>query len=177
MPRCCVNREELRVVDDDGVALPAGERGELQVRGAVMFSEYWNRPDATAESFADGDWFRTGDVGVRAADGYITLEGRRSDLIISGGFNIYPREIEELLAEQEGVREAAVVGVKDAVRGEVPVAYLVCDATVNLEALAQQVRTQLASFKVPKRVVFVDALPKNPSGKLLKRDLRVRYAA
>jgi malonyl-CoA/methylmalonyl-CoA synthetase len=155
----------VRIVDEAGVDVPDGTSGELWVRGPNVCDGYWRRPDATAVAFADG-WFRTGDVGVRAADGYITLEGRRSDLIISGGFNIYPREIEELLAEQDGVHEAAVVGVKDAVRGEVPVAYLVCDAAVNLEALAQQVRTQLASFKVPRGFVRVDALPRTALGKV-----------
>jgi malonyl-CoA/methylmalonyl-CoA synthetase len=155
----------VRIVDEDGVDVPDGTSGELWVRGPNVCDGYWRRPDATATAFADG-WFRTGDVGVRAADGYITLEGRRSDLIISGGFNIYPREIEELLAEQDGVHEAAVVGVKDAVRGEVPVAYVVCEDAVNLEALAQQVRTQLASFKVPRGFVRVDALPRTALGKV-----------
>ena len=155
----------VRIVDEAGADVPDGTSGELWVRGTNVCDGYWRRPDATAAAFADG-WFRTGDVGVRAADGYITLEGRRSDLIISGGFNIYPREIEELLAEQEGVHEAAVVGVKDAVRGEVPVAYLVCDASGNVEALAQQVRTQLASFKVPRGFVRVEALPRTALGKV-----------
>ncbi len=155
----------VRIVSEAGVDVPDGTSGELWVRGPNVCDGYWRRPDATAMAFADG-WFRTGDVGVRAADGYITLEGRRSDLIISGGFNIYPREIEELLAEQDGVREAAVVGVKDAVRGEVPVAYLVCDETVDLATLASQVRRQLASFKVPRGFVRVEALPRTALGKV-----------
>ena len=155
----------VRIVDEMGGDVPDGTSGELWVRGPNVCDGYWRRPDATAAAFADG-WFRTGDVGVRAADGYITLEGRRSDLIISGGFNIYPREIEELLAEQDGVREAAVVGVKDAVRGEVPVAYVVCDDAVDFDLLSQQVRTQLASFKVPRGFVRVDALPRTALGKV-----------
>ena len=155
----------VRLVDEMGGDVPDGTSGELWVRGPNVCDGYWRRPDATAAAFADG-WFRTGDVGVRAADGYITLEGRRSDLIISGGFNIYPREIEELLAEQDGVREAAVVGVKDAVRGEVPVAYVVCDDAVDFDVLSQQVRTQLASFKVPRGFVRVDALPRTALGKV-----------
>jgi malonyl-CoA/methylmalonyl-CoA synthetase len=155
----------VRIVDDMGCDVPDGTSGELWVRGPNVCDGYWRRPDATAAAFTDG-WFRTGDVGVRAADGYITLEGRQSDLIISGGFNIYPREIEELLAEQEGVREAAVVGMKDAVRGEVPVAYVVCDDTVDFGVLSQQVRTQLASFKVPRGFVRVDALPRTALGKV-----------
>jgi malonyl-CoA/methylmalonyl-CoA synthetase len=113
-------------------------------------------------------WFRTGDIGRRSADGYITLEGRRSDLIISGGFNIYPREIEELLLEQPGVREAAVVGVPDPVRGEMPVAYLVADASFEEAAALAHLRTQLASFKIPRGVVRVDSLPRTALGKVQK---------
>jgi malonyl-CoA/methylmalonyl-CoA synthetase len=94
-----------------------GETGELLVRGPAVFAGYWRRPDATAAAFADG-WFRTGDLGERSADGYVTLRGRASELILSGGFNVYPREIEEVLLEQPGVREAAVVGAPDARRGE-----------------------------------------------------------
>lgn len=155
----------VRIVDEEGVDVPDGTSGELWVRGPNVCMGYWRRPEATAAAFQQG-WFRTGDVGVRAADGYITLEGRRSDLIISGGFNIYPREIEELLAEFTGVHEAAVVGVKDAVRGEVPVAYVVCDAQVDLDGLRQQVRTQLASFKVPRGFVRVASLPRTALGKV-----------
>lgn len=155
----------VRIVDDTLTNVPDGTSGELLVRGPNVCRGYWNRPDAEATAFVDG-WFRTGDVGVRSADGYITLEGRRSDLIISGGFNIYPREIEELLAEQPGVSEAAVVGVKDAVRGEVPVAYVVCGDEVHVDALAATVRTQLASFKVPRAFVRVPSLPRTALGKV-----------
>ena len=163
---------DLRVVDEldgDGddrfVDVADGEPGELWVSAPTVMTGYWRRPEATAAAF-QGGWFRTGDVGVRAADGYITLEGRRSDLIISGGFNIYPREIEELLTELPGVREAAVVGVKDAVRGEVPVAYLVCDDTVAVDRLASTLRAQIASFKVPRAFVRVDGLPRTALGKV-----------
>jgi malonyl-CoA/methylmalonyl-CoA synthetase len=155
----------VRIVDEAGADVADGISGELLVRGPNVCAGYWRRPDATAAAFQDG-WFRTGDIGVRAADGYITLEGRRSDLIISGGFNIYPREIEELLAELPGISEAAVVGVKDAVRGEVPVAYLVCEETVMVEEVAEVVRRQLASFKVPRGFVRVDALPRTALGKV-----------
>ena len=162
----------VRIVDDAGVDVTDGTSGELLVRGPNVCAGYWRRPDATAAAFQEG-WFRTGDVGVRAPDGYITLEGRRSDLIISGGFNIYPREIEELLAELPGVREAAVVGVKDAVRGEVPVAYLVTDpaligpdASAWINGIEADVRRQLASFKVPRGFVLVEALPRTALGKV-----------
>src|SRR5690606_34393661 len=156
---------ELR--DEDGRVVADGETGELWVRGPNVCAGYWNRPDATAAAFRDG-WFRTGDLGVRSADGYITLQGRRSDLIISGGFNIYPREIEEVLTTCRGVREAAVAGVPDPVRGEVPVAYLVCEGTLDAAAVEQQLRAELASFKVPRRFVQVDALPRTALGKVQK---------
>jgi malonyl-CoA/methylmalonyl-CoA synthetase len=123
-----------RIVNQELADVAAGEIGELLVRGANVFSGYWQRPDATAAAFVDG-WFRTGDLAERAEDGYYTLRGRRTDLIISGGFNIYPREIEELLASAPGVREAVVVGVPDTRRGELPVAYIVADGTVDRGAL------------------------------------------
>ena len=123
-----------RILDEDGEPVADGEAGELHVRGPNVFAGYWRRPDATAAAFADG-YFRTGDLAVRAPDGYYTLQGRRSDLIISGGFNVYPREVEELLLEQPGVREVVVVGVADARRGEVPVAYVVAEDGLDAAAL------------------------------------------
>ena len=155
----------VRICNESGIDVPDGASGELWVRGPNVCDGYWRRPDVTATAFRDG-WFRTGDIGVRAADGYITLAGRLSDLIISGGFNIYPREVEELLSESPGVREAAVVGVPDAVRGEVPVAYVVCDADTDFDAIALHLRTQLASFKIPRGFVRVDALPRTALGKV-----------
>ncbi len=166
----------VRIVDDAGADVPDGTSGELWVRGPNVCDGYWRRPEATASAWVHG-WFRTGDIGVRAADGYITLEGRRSDLIISGGFNIYPREIEELLTEQPGVREAAVVGFADSARGEVPVAYLVSDGALDLAALAAAMRSQLASFKLPRGYVRVDALPRTALGKVQKHLLPAWSAA
>ena len=157
----------VRILDEDGEPVADGASGELWVKGPNVCDGYWRRPEATAASWKDG-WFRTGDIGVRANDGYITLEGRRSDLIISGGFNIYPREIEELLTEQPGVREASVVGVGDPVRGEVPVAYLVTDGEIDGARLEATLRTQLASFKIPRAYIRVDALPKTALGKVQK---------
>jgi len=157
----------VRIVTEDGRDVATGETGELLVRSPHVCDGYWRRPDATAAAFVDG-WFRTGDIGKRSADGYITLEGRRSDLIISGGFNIYPREIEELLMDQPGVREATVVGVADKVRGEVPVAYVVADSALDDAALLAHLRTQLASFKIPRGIVHVDSLPRTALGKVQK---------
>ena len=159
----------VRICDEANAVVPDGTTGEVWVKGPNVCAGYWRRPDATATAWSDG-WFRTGDIGVRAADGYVTLQGRRSDLIISGGFNIYPREIEELILEQPGVREATVVGVPDAVRGEVPVAYVVVDGAVFDEAATVAVlRSQFASFKQPKKFVRVDALPRTALGKVQKR--------
>jgi malonyl-CoA/methylmalonyl-CoA synthetase len=157
----------VRICDESGTVVPDGTSGEVWVRGPNVCAGYWRRPDATAAAWRDG-WFRTGDIGIRAADGYITLQGRRSDLIISGGFNIYPREIEELLLEQPGVREAAVVGAADPLRGEVPVAYLVADPSLDETALRARLATQLASFKLPRGYVRIDALPRTALGKVQK---------
>jgi len=156
-----------RIVGDEGAVLADGDVGEVQIKSPHLFKEYWKRPDATAAAFHD-DWFRTGDLGVRSSDGYYTLRGRRGDLIISGGFNIYPREIEELLLEDERVREAAVVGVKDDVRGEVPIAYVVADETLDFAELDATCRKQLASFKIPRAFLRVDSLPRTALGKIQK---------
>ena len=162
----------IRIVGEQGQAAGDSENGELFVRSPTVCAGYWNRPDATAAAFADG-WFRTGDIAERGPDGYITLRGRRSDLVISGGFNIYPREIEELLSEHPSVAEVAVAGVPDAVRGEVPVAYVVlrADASANADVLIEHCRSQLASFKVPRRVVFLERLPRTALGKVQKQRL------
>lgn len=141
--------------------------GEVYLKGPNVFAGYWRRPEATAAAFTDG-WFRTGDIAARSEDGYYELQGRKSDLIISGGFNIYPREIEELLLEQPEVVEAAVVGVEDRVRGEVPVAYVVGANGLDEAALEAVCRTKLASFKVPRAFVRVDTLPRTALGKVQK---------
>ena len=153
--------------------MPEGETGQLLVRGPAVFEGYWRQPEATAAAFADG-WFRTGDLGERSADGYVTLRGRASDLIISGGFNVYPREIEDVLLEQPGVREAAVLGVPDARRGELPLACFAGEA--DPAALEAACRRLLASFKVPRSFVRVDALPRNAMGKVDKGRLREALA-
>jgi malonyl-CoA/methylmalonyl-CoA synthetase len=156
-----------RIVGDEGEVLGDNEVGEVQICSPHLFSGYWGRPDATADAFEDG-WFKTGDLGVRSPDGYYALRGRRGDLIISGGFNIYPREIEELLLEDRRVREAAVVGIPDDVRGEVPVAYVVADEALSVAQLEQICRSQLASFKLPRAFIRVDSLPRTALGKIQK---------
>ncbi|HEY3054989.1 MAG TPA: acyl-CoA synthetase [Thermoanaerobaculia bacterium] len=157
-----------------GTPLPAVsvriDDGELLVRGPNVFAGYWRRPDETAAAFTSDGYFRTGDLATVSDDGYYTLLGRKSDLIISGGFNIYPREIEELLLEQKGVLEAAVVGAADEVRGEVPVAFIVGE--FDADALDRKCREQLASFKVPRRFVKVDSIPRTALGKVQKHLLK-----
>jgi malonyl-CoA/methylmalonyl-CoA synthetase len=164
----------IRIVNAEGHGVRAGEIGELQVKGPTVFKGYWRREEATRQAFVDG-WFRTGDLAEQAADEYVTLRGRASDLIISGGFNIYPREIEEFLLEQPEISEAAVVGIPDERRGEVPVAFLVltAGAAVSEGELEARCRTHLASFKVPCRFSTVGSLPRNALGKVQKHLLRM----
>ena len=170
--RPCLHTE-LEVWDEDGHPVAADERGEIVLRGPKVFKGYWRDPDATAKAFSGG-WFHTGDVGVRDSDGYVFIVDRLKDMIVSGGENIAGSEVERVLYEHGAVLEAAVVGRTDERWGEVPVAYVVLrpghDATRD-ELIAHCAR-QLARFKVPKDVTFLDALPRNPSGKVLKRDLR-----
>jgi len=150
-----------------GVSVRLSETGEILLKGPNVFAGYWKRDDATRDAFVDG-WFKTGDIATRSDDGYYTLSGRKSDLIISGGFNIYPREIEEFLMEQPEIAEAAVVGVADRLRGEIPVAYIVVREPVDADLLLERCKAKLASFKVPRRVELVDALPRNALGKVQK---------
>jgi malonyl-CoA/methylmalonyl-CoA synthetase len=157
----------VRLVDNNGIVMEDDAVGEVEIRSPHLFSHYWGRADATAAAFHD-EWFCTGDLASRSADGYYTLRGRRGDLIISGGFNIYPREIEELLLEDPRVREAAVVGVPDALRGEVPIAYVVTDEALDVADLGDVCRSQLASFKIPRAFVRVDGLPRTALGKIQK---------
>jgi len=158
----------VKVVGPEGNPLPDGETGELWLKGPNVFAGYWKREDATKAAFVDG-WFKTGDIGSRSSDGYYTLSGRKSDLIISGGFNIYPREVEEFLMEQPEVEEAAVVGEADRVRGEIPVAYIVWKNGAGDPApLETRCREKLASFKIPRRFESIEKLPRNALGKVQK---------
>ena len=158
---------DVRILADEGRAAEPGEAGEVQIKGANVFGGYWGREEATRAAFVDG-WFKTGDIGVRSADGYISLRGRATDLIISGGFNIYPREIEEVILEAPGVREAVVVGAGDPVRGEVPVAYIAADDAFDEGALVEHLRKSLASFKLPRAFVRMERLPRTALGKVQK---------
>jgi malonyl-CoA/methylmalonyl-CoA synthetase len=157
----------VRLLDPEGRPVSDGEVGEVYLKGPNIFAGYWRRDDATRAAFV-GEYFRTGDIATRSHDGYYTLCGRKSDLIISGGFNIYPREIEEFLQEQDGVAEAAVAAAPDRVRGEVPVAYVVTTRAIDVQILEAACREKLASFKIPRAFIFVDKLPRNALGKVQK---------
>lgn len=166
---------EVTIQDDEGNHLPHGMTGELCVRGGNVMRGYWNRPDETARTLR-GEWLLTGDVGHRDADGYFFITDRKKDMLIVNGINVYPREIEELLYQFPGVKEAAVVGVPDARRGEHPVAFVAAKdgASLDEKAILQFIRARLADYKVPKKVTFMPALPRNATGKVLKRELRLQ---
>ena len=157
----------IKIVAENGSTVATGEIGEVYVKGPNVFSGYWNREEATEKAFVNG-YFKTGDLGFVDADGYYTLCGRKSDLIISAGFNIYPREVEEFLLEQEGVAEVVVVGVAHDVRGEVPVAYVVPTKDIDITLLEEKCREHLASFKIPKAFMIVEKLPRTALGKVQK---------
>lgn len=152
-----------------GVSVKLSENGEVLLKGPNVFAGYWRREDATKAAFDDG-WFKSGDIASCSDDGYYTLSGRKSDLIISGGFNIYPREIEEFLCEQPEIAEAAVVAEAHPVRGEVPVAYLVAATGAGIDSaeIESRCRAKLASFKIPRRFETIDKLPRNALGKVQK---------
>ncbi|MBV9305776.1 MAG: AMP-binding protein [Acidobacteriaceae bacterium] len=157
----------VRLLNVSGEPVVEGETGEIYLRGPNVFGGYWRREEVTRSVFVDG-YFRTGDLATRSANGYYTLCGRKSDLIISGGFNIYPREIEEFLEEQPEIAEAAVIGAMDPVRGEVPVAYVVTREDFDPADLQARCQQKMASFKVPRKFVTVTTLPRNALGKIQK---------
>lgn len=167
---------EVRVVDDDGNDCVPNEAGEVWVRGAHIMREYWNRPDATAETIVDGGWLRTGDVATMDEDGFVAIQDRIKDMIISGGENVYPAEIENVLQGHESILEAAVIGQQSEKWGESPLAIVVrSDDRLTEADVLNYCQGKLARFKQPQMVVFVDEIPRNPSGKILKRVLRDQY--
>ena len=167
----------LRVVSDANQPLPVGEIGNIQVQGPNVFKGYWRMPEKTAEEFTPDGWFKTGDVGLVDARGYVSIVGRSKDLIISGGYNVYPAEVEAAINELPGVAESAVVGVPHPDFGEGGVAVLVArpGAQPDAEAIVAQLKTQLANFKIPKRCFVVAELPRNTMGKVQKNLLRAQY--
>lgn len=168
---------DVRVVDSDGRDLGPGEVGELWVRGPHVCKGYWNRPEESAAAIVDG-WLRTGDLAVRDADGAFTIVGRKKDVIISGGENIYPAEVESVLAGHPAISEAALIGAPDPKWGEIGVAVVVVrpGATLGEEEVVSHCRAHLARYKVPRRVIFTDALARTGAGKVDKRALQARFA-
>jgi malonyl-CoA/methylmalonyl-CoA synthetase len=167
----------VRITGDQDRILPQGEIGAIQVKGENVFSGYWRMPEKTREDFTADGWFRTGDVGLFDADGYLCISGRAKDLIISGGYNVYPKEIEMALDAMPGVAESAVIGVPHPDFGEAVAAVIVPrnGARLDPSAIIAELKKNLANFKVPKQVYLVDDLPRNAMGKVQKAELRGRY--
>ena len=167
----------VALLDDDGKEVPDGEPGEICVRGPLLMSGYLNKPEETAKVF-EGDWLHTGDVAIKAPDGFLRIVDRKKDMIITGGFNVYAREVEDVLVEQSGVRQAAVIGVPHPKWGETVKAIVVLEpgATIDAETLIASVREKKGAVQAPKSIDFVDTLPLSPLGKPDKRALRLRYA-
>lgn len=169
---------EMRVVDGENNEVPNGELGEIVLRGPNIFKGYFKNPEATTKAF-EGGWFHTGDIGYRDADGFYYIADRKSDMIIRGGENIYPREIDDLLYTHPAVEHAAVIGVPDELYGEEVAAFIVlkAEANVSKEEIIDFCKQHLADYKCPKTVHFVDTIPKGPTGKLLKRELAKFFAS
>jgi acyl-CoA synthetase (AMP-forming)/AMP-acid ligase II len=167
---------EIRIVGEGGRVLPNGEIGEIAVRGPQLMRGYWNLPEASAEALRDG-WMHTGDAGVLDDEGFLFVQDRTKDMIVSGGENVYPREVEDVLFQHPAVADAAVIGVPDAKWGEAVKAIVVVKAgqSAAAEELMAFCEGKLAGYKRPRSVDFVEALPRNPSGKVLKKDLREKY--
>jgi long-chain acyl-CoA synthetase len=163
---------EMKLVDEDGNEVPEGEVGEIVIKGPNVMKGYWNKPDATEEAIVDG-WFHSGDLAKRDEDGYYFIVDRKKELIVRGGYNVYPREIEEVLYEHPAVREAAVIGIPDEQMGEEVGAAIALKEgeSASEEDIKAFVKEQVAGYKYPRRVWFVDELPKGPTGKILKREI------
>ncbi len=169
---------EVRIVDDEGRLLPTGEIGNLQVRGKNVFKGYWKMPEKTAEDFSDDNFFNTGDKGQIDGDGYVSIVGRAKDMVITGGLNVYPKEIELVIDDMDGIRESAVFGIPHPDFGEAVVAVVVgSDMQCPPEKeIIGQLREQLASYKLPRRVMVIEDLPRNTMGKVQKNVLREQFS-
>jgi fatty-acyl-CoA synthase len=165
---------DVRIADVAGGVAEQGAVGEIQIKGPNVIREYWNRPDATAESYDDGGWFKSGDMGYKDADGFVFVSDRLKDMIISGGENIYPAEVEQAISELGSVGSVAVIGVPDKKWGEVPRAVVMLreGASLTEDELKEHLAGKLARYKIPKTVVFVDDMPRTASGKIRKSELR-----
>jgi len=166
---------QVRVIGEDGSDCDPGESGEVLLAGPNVMVGYWNRPEATAEAIVDG-WLHTGDAGVLDQDGFLTIVDRIKDMLISGGENVYPAEIENVLLSHDCIADAGVIGVPSKKWGESPLAVIVKSSDVSAEDVMAFCNAKLAPYKAIKVVEFVDVIPRNPSGKILKRVLRDQYA-
>lgn len=168
---------QMRIVDEDDNDVPPGETGELVLRGPSIFKEYWNRPEATADDCRNG-WFHSGDLARQDEEGFYYIVDRKKDMLISGGENVYPTEVEQVLYRHDSIQEVAVIGVPDERWGEVPMALVVPPQgeTITLEEIEAYCRDKLARFKTPKHLAVLDELPRTATGKVLKRELRDQYA-
>jgi acyl-CoA synthetase (AMP-forming)/AMP-acid ligase II len=166
----------VAIFDENDKPLPPGERGEIVCRGPQTMAYYWNRPEQTAEAFRNG-WLHTGDIGTMDEAGFFYIVDRKNDLLISGGYNVYPREVEDVLAGFPGVVEVAVVGLNDEYWGERVVAVVAGSADLDLEGLMQYARDHLASFKRPKEILVWPELPKSAANKILRRTVRESLTA
>lgn len=165
---------EVKIVDDDNTEVPTGEVGEIIVKGPGLFKGYWDMPEATSAAFS-GEWFHTGDMGQADEDGYFYIVDRKKDLLICGGYNIYPREVEEVLYTHSSILEAAVVGIPEAEKGEIPKAFITLKQGVNKvseEEIISFCKARMAAYKAPRFVEILSELPKNATGKILKRVLK-----
>jgi len=164
---------EVSIQDEAGQELGPGQTGEVCVRGGNVMLGYWNQPEETARTMR-GDWLLTGDIGYRDADGYYYITDRKKDMLLVNGINVYPREIEEILYQYPGVKEAAVIGKVDPRKGEQPVAFVAPNDGVALDVTDIQhfLKHRLADYKLPRHMIILPALPRNSTGKILKTDLR-----
>ena len=169
---------DVRTVHEDGSEAPTGEIGEILIRGKNVIKEYWNRPEASRDSFIDGDWFRSGDMGYLDEDGFLYIADRLKDMIISGGENIYPAEIEQMIIELEHISGVALIGIPDEKWGEVPWAIVTVmpGATTSLDEVRAHIDGRIARYKMPKNLIIVEEFPRTGSGKIRKADLRKQFA-
>ena len=171
-----LGKSELRIVNENNELLPPGEVGQVRVKGENVFKGYWQMPEKTKAAFTEDGFFKTGDLGFVSSDNYLTLVGRAKDLIISGGMNVYPKEVENRLNQISGVIESAVIGLADSDFGEAVTAVLVIDETFQRDRdLKQILKKELVNYKIPKQFLFIDRLPKNAMGKVQKNKLREKY--
>jgi long-chain acyl-CoA synthetase len=169
-----VNLMEVQIRDENGQPVPQGEKGEICIRGYNIFKWYLNNPEETAAAFWEGNWFRSGDIGIMDENGYLFIVDRLKDMIITGGENVYPREVEEVLYTHPAVCECAVVGLHDREYGERVTAFIVaqCECPIDPTEMKAFLKKELPGYKVPKQFITVDEIPKSNAGKLLKRELR-----